>query len=137
MTIRSFTSALILFSLLLGGGLALVFYRFPHWQTHLHMAFWSGALFAVICIVLYIIGRNTLHSPDKNAFTNMVFGSVFAKIIVSLLLLFVYKKTMNPGNSLFVAVFLWNYIGYTAFEVWMLLRMAHSAGIFKKSGTKT
>ncbi|MBL7825402.1 MAG: hypothetical protein JNJ57_02150 [Saprospiraceae bacterium] len=96
----------------------------PQAQPHVGFAIATNILFVLICVGLYFAGVSALRGNNKYAFTNLVSASVFGKMVLALLLLFVYQKTMKPANEWFVGIFLFCYMVYTGFEVWFMTRLA-------------
>jgi hypothetical protein len=96
----------------------------PEAQQHVVFSVWSIGLFLVICIGLYYAGSASARSTNKFAFSNLVSVSVFGKMVIALVFLLIYQKTMHPQNNWFVGIFLFCYVVYTVFEVWFMSILA-------------
>lgn len=82
------------------------------------------ALFVLICLLLFFFGWRAARSPQRMAFNGVVTSSVFGKMVISLVFLFVYKKTYAPPGTSFVVIFLLTYAVYTLFEIWFMTKLA-------------
>ncbi len=96
----------------------------PGAQAHAIFSIWSIALFVAICVGLYYAGLSSARSSNKFAFSNLVSVSVFGKMVIALVFLLIYQKTMHPQNNWFVGIFLFCYVVYTVFEVWFMSILA-------------
>lgn len=96
----------------------------PAAQAHAGFAVAAVALFVLICVGLFYLGRNAAQSKNKLAFNNVISLSVFGKMLASIGALFIYQKTAQPANEWFVAIFLLTYVVYTVFEVWFMTKLA-------------
>lgn len=64
---------------------------------------------------------------NVNLFTALIMGSVMGKLILSLIFLFIYTRTLLPDGRSFLVLFFTLYLGYTVYEVNTLVRLAKSA----------
>jgi hypothetical protein len=92
----------------------------PHWRISII----SIVLFTVVCIGLYYAGINTLRSKSKVAFNGVVSVSVFGKMVLTMLTLFLYQQSVHPPNQWFVGIFLLVYVVFTVYEVWFMSKLA-------------
>ncbi|MFN0015909.1 MAG: hypothetical protein ACKVU2_15305 [Saprospiraceae bacterium] len=123
MSNKSFFIYLICTSTGAGGALAALLALFPSAQAHAGFAVGTLVLFAIICAGLFFAGKNAAGSSSKVAFNNLVAVSVFAKMFVSIAVLFAYQQTTHPENTWFVGIFLLTYLIYTVFEVWFMTKL--------------
>lgn len=84
----------------------------------------SVLLFITICAGLFFAGKSAANSQNKLAFNNLISLSVFGKMALSVLFLFLYREMMHPTDNWFVGIFLFCYVVYTAFEVWFMTVLA-------------
>lgn len=124
MNIRSFFIRLLTIGLGTGAVLALLHVLVPEARPHGLFAIASLILFMLVCTGLYFAGLSAAKSSNKYAFTNLVSVSVFGKMVLVLAFLFIYQKMALPANQLFVGIFLFCYVVFTAFEVWFMTRLA-------------
>lgn len=87
----------------------------------------SMAFFTTICLLLFLLGRKSARSSNKQAFNGVISASVFFKIVLSLLFLGIYKKMNHPETVWYVVVFLLHYGIFTAFEVWFMTKLGKMA----------
>lgn len=118
---------LIRLSLLTAGTaavLSILLLLVPAAQLHWKFAIAAVALFVLICIGLFYMGRDAAQSRNKLAFNNVISLSVFGKMLASVAALFIYQKMAAPANEWFVAIFLLTYVVFTVFEVWFMTKLA-------------
>lgn len=96
----------------------------PETQAYWKLSFASVLLFLLICTGLFYAGRSAVHSSNKYAFNNLVTVSVFGKMALSVLFLFLYQHMAQPTDNWFVGIFLCCYVVYTVFEVWFMTLLA-------------
>ncbi len=110
----------------LGGLHFLELFR-PHWAV----SAMSLALFVAISVGLFFAGESAAKSSSKMAFNNLITASVLGKIVLSMVALLIYFKTVKPADRYFVLPFLLVYVVFTAYETWFMLKLAKM-----KSGSK-
>lgn len=93
---------------------------FAHWP----LAIISAFSFVLISAGLFIAGKNTTDSRNKNTFNALISGSVFGKMVLAIAILYVYQQAFNPQDQWFVGVFLMFYVVFTVFEVWFMTQLA-------------
>lgn len=71
--------------------------------------------------------HKAVHQPNANLFTALILGSVMGKLVLSLIFLFIYTRTLLPVGRSFLVLFFALYLGYTIYEVRMLVRLSKSA----------
>lgn len=96
----------------------------PATQAYWKLSMASVFFFLLICIGLFFAGRNAVRSSNKYAFNNLVTVSVFGKMALSVLFLFLYQQMAKPTDNWFVGIFLCCYVVYTVFEVWFMTLLA-------------
>ncbi|MCW5924675.1 MAG: hypothetical protein KIS77_20315 [Saprospiraceae bacterium] len=104
--------------------LSALHFGLPEAQAHWKFAVASVLLFTLVCLGLFFAGKNAVQSKSRAAFINLVSGSVFGKMVLALIFLFVYQRAAKPENEWFVGIFLLCYVVYTGFEVWFMTRLA-------------
>jgi hypothetical protein len=117
---------LAIVTLVAGGALAALHFFLPEAQAHWKFAVASVLLFALVCLGLFFAGKNAVLGKSKVAFINLVSGSVFGKMVLAIVFLFLYQRMAKPENEWFVGIFLLCYVVYTSFEVWFMTRLAKS-----------
>lgn len=72
--------------------------------------------FALLSLVLYYLAVRAAVSKNKHAFTQLVMGFSFGKMLLAVLLVAIYKTYFLPPGNLFVVSFFVIYLAYTIFE---------------------
>ncbi|MBU6340227.1 MAG: hypothetical protein KGS48_01925 [Bacteroidetes bacterium] len=104
--------------------LALLHRFVPPAQDHAYMSATTVGLFVLVCIGLYVTGKNAARSRNKYAFTNLILASVLGKMVMALAYLYLYQQIAHPQNNWFVGIFLFCYVLFTTFEVWFMSKLA-------------
>jgi hypothetical protein len=106
--------------------LTLLHIFFPPAQIHWQFSCMVTSLFVLISIGLFHAGQSTAKSKNKLAFNNIISLSVLGKMVLSVVLLFLYREGTKPENGWFVIIFLLVYSVYTIFEVVFMTKLAKS-----------
>lgn len=104
--------------------LALLHGLLPQTRGYWPLSAASVLLFITVCAGLFYAGRNAATSRNKLAFNNLITVSVFGKMVLSVLFLFLYREMAHPTDNWFVGIFLFCYVVYTVFEVWFMTVLA-------------
>lgn len=83
-------------------------------------------MFVGLSAALYELGIRAVESSNKNNFINVVMISVFLKMMLSLIMLFVYTKTVKPESKGFLIPFFIIYLVFTSLEIWALIRVGRT-----------
>jgi hypothetical protein len=86
--------------------------------------FISILFFVFFSIVTYKLGKQAAESTNKFAFTNLTLVFLFGKLLLSVVIIVVYKELAAPESNLFVLPFFLVYLCYTAFETYFMMRLA-------------
>ena len=82
--------------------------------------------FTVLYIVMFYFGSSTARSSNKYSFNNLIIGNMLLKMIVSVLVIFIYKKVYQVESRAILLPFLVIYLSYTIFETYFLTKLAKS-----------
>lgn len=104
--------------------LALLHSLLPQTQVYWKLSMASVLLFVAVCAGLFFAGQSAAASKNKLDFNNLITVSVFGKMVLSVLFLFLYREMEKPADNWFVGIFLFCYVVYTGFEVWFMTRLA-------------
>lgn len=96
----------------------------PAVLAHWPLALISAISFVMISAGLFVAGKNTTDSRNKNTFNALISGSVFGKMVLAIAILYVYQQAFSPQDQWFVGVFLMFYVVFTVFEVWFMTQLA-------------
>ena len=106
-------------------------YAFLSLKNNSHIAWWSLALFIAISWLMYVLGKRAANSPDKYFFNNVIIGSMLFKMILSVAVLLVYKKTFHPEGKTFLIPFFIAYFTFTIFETYFMTQLTERKKIKK------
>ena len=121
---KAFFTSLGYITLAVSALLALLHSLLPETQGYWKLSLASVVLFVAVCAGLFFAGQNAAASKNKLAFNNLITISVFGKMVLSVLFLFLYREMAKPTDNWFVGIFLFCYVAYTGFEVWFMTRLA-------------
>lgn len=96
----------------------------PEARQHWSLSVVSVLLFMAVCLMMFYAADNAVKSSNKSAFINLVSGSMFGKMVLTMIVLLIYKRVAQPDNQWFVGIFLWSYAVFTIFEVWFMTKIA-------------
>lgn len=80
--------------------------------------------FVGLSILIYVLGENAIKSSNKYAFNNLVVINMIIKMVVSVLVIFIYKQLNEVTSRAFIIPFLVIYLTYTIYETYFLTRLA-------------
>ncbi len=106
-------------------------YAFLPLKNNANIAWWSLALFIAISWIMYILGKRAASSPDKYFFNNVIIGSMLFKMIFSVAVLLIYKKTFHPEGKTFLIPFFIAYFTFTIFETYFMTQLTERKKIKK------
>lgn len=105
---------------LLTFGLHLIPRLSPDWP----LSIIAIVLFFLLCIGIFFFGKRTAASKNKFAFNNVVMGITIFKMFLSGGLIAAYALLAKPVDKIFVLPFFLIYILFTAYEVYVLVKLA-------------
>ncbi|MBR9922998.1 MAG: hypothetical protein GYB31_19400 [Bacteroidetes bacterium] len=123
MPVRSFITQLSILTLITLVLLLGVHYFIPSLQKHQALSWSSLAVFVLITILMYWVGKQTATSKNRNMFSAVVLGSVFGKMAFSLLIVVIYTREVEPDSKYFILPFFVVYLIFTIFETYFLTRL--------------
>ncbi len=118
-----FFTQLSLLTIVVVAILLLLHYFFPEMGAHQNFSWASVALFVTITIVMFFTGWKAVLSTNKNLFINVVLIFMFGKMALSVLLIVLYTKLLEPDTKLFFIPFIIVYLFYTIFETYILSKV--------------
>lgn len=80
--------------------------------------------FALLTGGILWAAHRVVHQANVNLFTALILGSVMGKLILSLIFLFIYSRTLLPDGRSFLVLFFTLYLGYTVYEVRALVKLS-------------
>ncbi|GJM32357.1 MAG: hypothetical protein DHS20C18_13580 [Saprospiraceae bacterium] len=97
---------------------------FPKLESHIPLASLSLLFFTGLSIVMYFVGIWAIRSKNKNDFTSIVIFFITTKMLLSVVLVLVYFRYVQPTERLFVLSFLVIYLIYTIFETHFMMKIS-------------
>lgn len=91
-------------------------------------AFQCGFFVALTALIL-VAGHRTVNDQNPNLFTGLILGSVLGKLVLSLIFLLIYTKTMHPQGRSFLVLFFGLYLGYTIYEIREMIRLSRQQAL--------
>lgn len=82
--------------------------------------------FTGLSILMYVLGVKAAQSDNKYSFNNLIVGNMLLKMILSVLIILVYKNAYNIDSRAFLLPFLIVYLSFTIFETYFLTKLAKS-----------
>ena len=74
--------------------------------------------------MILLAGHRTVDDPNPNLFTGLILGSVLGKLVLSLIFLLIYTKTIQPQGRSFLVLFFGLYVGYTVYEIRAMIQLS-------------
>lgn len=96
----------------------------PSLSTDWPLSVIAIAIFVLLSIGIYFIGKRTAASKNKFAFNNIVMGTTIFKMFFSGILIAAYAILAKPTDKIFVLPFFLIYLLFTAYEVYVLVKLA-------------
>lgn len=104
-------------------GFLLLLQIFPAFSQDFVFSVTSLAFFVLLSLGMFLLAIKAAVSKDKNAFTSLIIGFTFAKLLLTVALVLVYKKIANPEGALFLVPFFLIYIVFTIFETVFMTKL--------------
>jgi len=91
--------------------------------------FWlSIAFFFFFSLAMYFFAKKAALSSNRHAFTNVTIGTLAGKLLLSVVLLVIYKQVADPPDRLFIIPFFIVYLFYTMFETNFMIKLGRLSG---------
>ena len=95
----------------------------PDLQAHQIFIWINWAFFLLFTIGVYFLAEKAANDPNLNTFSRVIMGVIFVKMILILIVVLIYKKTMNPEGAWFLLPFFIIYLVFTIFEVYFMNKL--------------
>ena len=92
-------------------------------QPFLDISIISLVFFLCLSIGVFYYGIKAAKSDNKNYFIRLIMGFTFCKMMLSMIILFIYYKLVNPTSGHFLAPFFITYFCFTIFETYFLMKL--------------
>ena len=123
MTYKNFYTQLLLVTLLAIVMIALIG-MVPALSAFTDLSWVTCAFFIVVCIIMFFFGYRAAHSDSKYAFSNIIFGFMMGKMMLTIGLVMGYNTFMQPSTKLFLVPFFMVYLIYTIFETYFMMKLS-------------
>ena len=100
----------------------------PKFQADSGFTWFSLALFVVLSIIMFFVGRKASLSDNKNTFTNTALLFTTAKLFLTVIIIYSYNEIMEPKSRLFILPFFAVYLIFTIFETYFMIRLGRIEG---------
>lgn len=104
----------------------MVLCRIPAMAPWCALAWMSLGIFFVLTGLMFRYAKSAALSPNKNKFTSAVLAITTIKLMVTVGLLLAWVVLEKPTSALFVLPVLMIYVGFTIFEVYVLLKLSRT-----------
>jgi len=118
----------VFFKNLIGLGLAMAAFIFassfiPVLKAHQLFSWATLLFFNFFTLIVFIWAERTAHSSNQHAFSAVILGVIFMKMVFIVLFVLVYSKAAKPENTWFLLPFFIIYLGFTIFEVYFMSKL--------------
>ncbi len=127
MTFPSFAKQLVALTTLVAV-LLLILHQWPIFGTYQSFSWISLLGFFLLIIAMYIMGKCSAADPNKSLFVSISILLGGGKMLLSVLLVIVYSKWVQPSSRGFVVPFFLVYLSFTIFETYFMMKLAQEKG---------
>jgi hypothetical protein len=87
---------------------------------------WAVGFLVPLSMVMYHLGMKAVNSPNRFIFSQLGMFFTVSKLIISMMLIIVFWKKVQPVSKYFVVPFLIEYFFFVAFETYFMVKIANS-----------
>jgi len=98
-------------------------FQIPQIAPYQLFAWLSLLAFIILSVLMFVIGRQSALSENKNTFTSVILGFTMGKMFMAIMVIYVYLQIAEPSDKFFVAPFFTVYFIYTAFETYFMMKL--------------
>lgn len=117
--IQEFIIFLIVLSLILFG-----LHKHHLFSAHTILSIWSLIGFTIMTILIFALGQNFSRSKNKYLYNNLIVMNFLLKLMVSILVVYVFVKQYDPEGKLYLIPFVIIYLAFTIFETYFMMKQA-------------
>ncbi|MEZ4932680.1 MAG: hypothetical protein R2788_11235 [Saprospiraceae bacterium] len=119
---RKFSFQLVLLTVVLT--VAVLFLQYvPIFNPGTGFSLISIGFFFFLSLAMFLIAAKAAISKDKNAFTRLIILFSMGKMLLTVVLVVVYKLVIKPESIYFIIPFFGIYIAYTIFETIFMTKL--------------
>ncbi|NNF34416.1 MAG: hypothetical protein HKN68_09930 [Saprospiraceae bacterium] len=123
MTERAFYTQLF-YVTLVSIGLLIPCYLFLPIRPFMSLGIIGLVFFVLLSIFVFKLSLKVAESKDLNAFTRLIMYNLMIKLFMSIFIVLIYYKVVEPTERLFILPFIVIYLIFTIFEAMFLSRQA-------------
>lgn len=123
MTEKAFYTQLF-YVTLISVGLLIPCYMFLPIRPFMALGIIGLIFFVMLSIFVFKLSLKIVDSKDLNAFTRLIMYNLMIKLFMSIFIVLIYYKVVEPGEPLFILPFILIYLIFTIFEAMFLSRQA-------------
>jgi len=116
---KEFVIFLIILSLILFG-----LHKHHLFSAHSILSIWSLVGFTIMTVLIFILGQNFSRSKNKFLYNNLIVMNFILKLMVSILVVYVFVKQYDPEGKLYLIPFVLIYLAFTVFETYFMMKQA-------------
>lgn len=123
MTEKAFYTQLF-YVTLISIGLLIPCYLFLPIRPFMSLGIIGLVFFVLLAIFVFKLSLKVAESKDLNAFTRLIMYNLMIKLFMSIFIVLIYYKVVEPTERLFILPFIVIYLIFTIFEAMFLSRQA-------------
>ncbi len=123
MTYKSFFTQLLLVTLVTIVMIVLLG-MVPALSNFTDLSWVTCSFFVVVSIIMFFFAHRAAMSESKYAFSNIIFGFMMGKMMLTIGLVMGYNNFMQPSTKLFLIPFFIVYLIYTIFETSFMMKLS-------------
>ena len=104
-------------------GICIVHYLFQ-FQLGVSLSWASFSFFILFSILVFLLSKRSTLSLNPQLFTQVFLGFTIIKLVLSLILVLIFKEESSAHTKLYVLPFMGIYFIYTTYEVYFLTKIA-------------
>jgi len=105
-------------------GLLIPCYMFLPIRPFMSLGIIGLVFFVLLSIFVFKLSLKVAESKDLNAFTRLIMYNLMIKLFMSIFIVLIYYKVVEPTERLFILPFIVIYLIFTIFEAMFLSRQA-------------
>ena len=102
----------------------LLLHLFDRLATNALLSWIAIAFYTSFCLTLYFMAQLAAKAPQKQLFTALTLMTTVGKMGLSVLVVVLYYRVVEPQEPLFVIPFLVVYVIYTIYETYFMMKLS-------------
>lgn len=88
------------------------------------IGWYAAVIFSVLSVAVYMLTNVIADTEKKSLFLQLIMMNMLFKLVLSVLIVFIYYKHMQPSDGIFVVPFIVVYVIFTVFETYFMNEQA-------------